>query len=192
MSIDASSSFSPLSLPCPNATASTYNSWARLQHRQTVESAIETLNLRERVTLYGYVTEEILSAMLDEADLAINLRYPTMGEASASQLRIWDHALPSLVTYSEGYTTLPPETVFFVHPENEAADIQEHLRHFLDRPDDFDQAGAQGRRSLLEHHLPSMYVTGLDDLIGQVDGLRSRHKSTPAGRPCRGRVGAMD
>ena len=31
-------------------------------------------------------------------ELLINLRYPTMGEASLSQLRIWRHALPSMVT----------------------------------------------------------------------------------------------
>ena len=117
-----------------------------VQHRQHVESAIDALGLRGRVTLYGYLPEGEFVAALDRADLAINLRYPTMGEASASQLRIWDHALPSLVTCTEGYATLPPDTVCFVHPETEQADIQKHLRHFLDRPRDFDRVGQQGRR----------------------------------------------
>ena len=60
---------------------------------------VELLGLRERVTFHGYVSEAELEAALDDADLAVNLRYPTMGEASGSQLRIWDHALPSLVTH---------------------------------------------------------------------------------------------
>ncbi len=147
----------------------------KLENRHDVETAVKTLGLRERVTLSGYVPEAELEAALDRADMAINLRFPTMGEASASQLRIWDHALPSLVTYTEGYATMPPDTVFFVQPGNEAADIQNHLRHFLQRPDDFHQAGRRGRRWLLEHHLPSLYVSQLDELLAQAEFLRSRH-----------------
>ncbi len=146
-----------------------------MANRQDVETTVQTLGLRERVTLYGYVSEAELEAALDRADLAINLRYPTMGEASGSQLRIWDHALPSLVTCTEGYATMPPETVFFVHPETEQADIQKHLRHFLERPYDFYRAGQRGWHWLLEHHLPSMYVARIDELIARADGLRSRH-----------------
>ncbi len=146
-----------------------------VRNQPEVESAIEALGLRERVILYGYVAEPEFVAALDQADLAVNLRYPTMGEASASQLRIWDHALPSLVTYTEGYTALPFDTVFFVHPETEQADIQRHLRHFLHRPQDFDRAGELGRQWLLAHHRPSMYVDQLDELFVELEALRSRH-----------------
>ena len=52
------------------------------------------------VKIHGYVRD--LDERLAEADLAVNLRYPSMGEASAAQLRIWDHALPSLVTERGG------------------------------------------------------------------------------------------
>ena len=146
-----------------------------LENRHDVETAIETLGLRGQVTLSGYVPEAELETVLDRADMAINLRFPTMGEASASQLRIWDHALPSLVTCTEGYATLPSDTVFFVQPGNESADIQGHLRHFLQRPLDFHRSGQRGRRWLLEHHLPSMYVSRLDELLSRTHLLRSRH-----------------
>ncbi len=146
-----------------------------LENREAVATAIRALGLSERVTLAGYVPETELEAALDRADLAINLRFPTMGEASGSQLRIWDHALPSLVTDTEGYATMPPDTVFFVQPANEAADIQNHLRHFLQRPDDFLRSGRRGRRWLLEHHLPSMYVAQLAGLLDRAERLRSRH-----------------
>lgn len=146
-----------------------------IANRQDVETTIRTLGLSERVTLHGYVSEEALESVLDLADLAINLRYPTMGEASGSQLRLWDHALPSLVTCTEGYATLPPETVCFVDPGNEAADIQKHLRRFLERPADFHEAGWRGRRWLREHHLPSMYVERLGELFACASELRSRH-----------------
>ena len=144
-------------------------------HFPAVEDAIDALHLRGQVTLSGYVSEEDLERALDHADLAVNLRFPSMGEASASQLRIWDHALPSLVTYTEGYATMPPDTVFFVRPEREEADIHTHLRHFLHRPADFRRAGERGRAWLWEHHLPAVYVARLDELCQQAEALRSRH-----------------
>ncbi len=146
-----------------------------VRNSDEVQTAIHALGLRARVKLHGYVPESELEHALDEADLAVNLRYPTMGEASGSQLRIWDHALPSLVTHTEGYATMPPETVFFVRPDHERADVQEHLRQFLERPLDFARAGQRGQQWLLEHHLPATYVAGLEELFQAADGLRSRH-----------------
>ncbi|HEU5236991.1 MAG TPA: glycosyltransferase, partial [Pyrinomonadaceae bacterium] len=62
------------------------------QLRQTVRQ----LQLEQQVTFHGFVPESELEQALAVAHLAINLRYPTAGEASGSQLRIWSHALPSL------------------------------------------------------------------------------------------------
>ena len=155
-------------------------------HRAEVEATIERLNLRAQVTLHGYVSEEILAAALDRADLAINLRYPTMGEASGSQLRIWDHSLPSLVTLTDAYADLPADTVFFVRPEHEAVDIQKHLRHLLDDPGGCREAGRRGKQWLLSHHLPSAYVRALDELCQNSEVLRARHGQLRAAE----RVGA--
>ena len=76
-------------------------------HEREVRAAVGLLGLREQVTFYGHVPDEMLENTLAGADMAINLRYPTMGEASGSQLRIWDHALPSLVSASDGLRRPP-------------------------------------------------------------------------------------
>src|SRR5262249_58843846 len=72
--------------------------YGTLWDAKVVHRAIEKLGLEELVKLHGYVTDATLDAALAAAHMAINLRFPTMGEASASQLRIWNFALPSLVT----------------------------------------------------------------------------------------------
>ena len=146
-----------------------------LLHQREVEAAIDALGLRARVTLHGHVAEAALVSALEQADLAVNLRYPSMGEASASQLRLWDHALPSLVTQTEGYADLPADAVFFVRPEHESADIQTHLRHLLANPEAFRAAGRRGRQVLAERHSPSAYVAQIAQLCAEVDLLRSRH-----------------
>ena len=82
---------------------------------------IATLELKDTVKVHGYAPAADLDGALSTAGLAINLRYPTMGEASASQLRIWEHALPSLVTRVGWYASLPEDAVAHVRPENEVA-----------------------------------------------------------------------
>ena len=110
------------------------------------------------VSVHGYAPEPELDQALDGASLAINLRYPTMGEASASQLRIWDHALPSLVTKVGWYGTLPDEIVGHVRPENEVADIRAHLESFVEDPTRYARMGERGYRFVKEEHDPEAYA----------------------------------
>ncbi|MGI8997222.1 MAG: hypothetical protein ACR2GW_11205, partial [Pyrinomonadaceae bacterium] len=103
---------------------------------------------------------------------AINLRYPTMGEASGSQLRIWSHALPSLVSETGWLATLPAAAVAFVRPSNEVADLQAHFRDFLSDPQRFQQMGEQGRRVLLEQHAPDVYARALIECAQMAERFR--------------------
>lgn len=110
---------------------------------------------------HGYVTSEVLDRALSTAHLAINLRYPTMGEASSSQLRIWEWSLPSLVTRTGWYGSLPEEVVAKVAPENEIAQIRGCLTDFLADPSAFRAMGERGRALLERRHAASMYTSDL-------------------------------
>ena len=145
------------------------------RYEDDVKRDVATLGLRDQVRFHGYVTGEALDAGLAGCDLAVNLRYPTMGEASASQLRIWNHALPSLVTRIDGYAAMPEDAISFVRPEHERADIQEGLRGFLARPDEYRRRGQRGRELLLERHRPATYGERLAGLCEHLATLRSRH-----------------
>ena len=139
-----------------------------------IRKQIQSLGLGRQVTLRGFASESDLDVALAAADLAVNLRFPTMGEASISQLRIWAHALPTLVTSVGWYGGLPDDVVAHVRPEHEALDIQEHLNAFLADPDRFAQMGEQGRRLLAEQHSVEGYVEALMDLAVQAKEFRPR------------------
>jgi glycosyltransferase involved in cell wall biosynthesis len=126
-----------------------------------VRSKIVALNLQEIVHVHGFVPEEILRSALSMADLGINLRYPTMGEASGSQLQLWEHSLPVLVTPIGFYVDFPADTLAFVRPECEIEDIQSHLQDFLAEPLRFQEMGMRGRKLLEKHHTPDAYVESL-------------------------------
>jgi ubiquinone/menaquinone biosynthesis C-methylase UbiE/glycosyltransferase involved in cell wall biosynthesis len=148
--------------------------YGELWDRGRVSSLIECLGLQERVTLHDFVPTEELHAALAAAHLAFNLRFPTMGEASISQLQIWDHALPSVVTKVGWYASLPEGTVAFVRPEHEIMDIQVQLSAFLADPGAFAKIGECGRHLLETHHAPEAYAQAIINLVREAQAFRPR------------------
>jgi len=139
--------------------------YGEITNQDRIRTKIRSLGLGGLATVHGFVPEEELNAALASAHMAINLRYPSMGEASMSQLRIWDNALPSLVTQTGWYASLSSEAVAFVRPGFEKEDIQAQLRAFLADPEQFALMGERGRAILERHHSSEAYVQVLTDLI---------------------------
>ena len=141
--------------------------YGEIQHRDRLPAA-------ERVTIHGFVPEAELDAALAAAHLAINLRYPTKGEASGSQLRIWSHGLASLVSKVGWYAELPAETVAFVRPECLVEDLCAHLRAYAARPAGYVESGMRGYEYFVERHLPSGYAARIVEIAGQAAAYRQR------------------
>jgi glycosyltransferase involved in cell wall biosynthesis len=139
---------------------------------------VEARGLERSVCLHGFVPDAELDAALASSHLGVNLRHPTMGEASFSQLRLWSHALPTLVSRTGWYATLPSDAVSFVRPEAEVPDIQGHLRDFLADPGRFRAMGARARRRLETHHAPDACAAALVAVAGDADRLRLRAAAT--------------
>jgi hypothetical protein len=111
---------------------------------------------------------------LRQTDLVVNLRDPSMGEASGSQLHLWQYALPSLVTQRAWYATLPQDTVAFVRPEHEIEDIQRHLSGFLENPEPYRDLGRNGRRHVAEHHSIENYARGLLEVAARISEFQAK------------------
>jgi hypothetical protein len=146
-----------------------------VENSAQIEARIHKLGLDGLAEMTGYLSDEALDRELRHADLAVNLRYPTMGEASASQLKLWEYSLPTLVTKIGWYAGLPPETVAFVRPEQEIDDIRTHLLAFLNKPQGFAEMGRQGWCKLKRDHGPEAYVRSLVGLADNATewGMRS-------------------
>ena len=148
-----------------------------LDEPEPVDRQIATLGLVGRVFRHGYVPEAELQAALLRADLALNLRNPSMGEASGSQLRIWSAALPSVVTRIGWYATLPDDAVFFVEPDREAETLRGHLDALRRDPVPFREAGQRGRALVEVLHDPASYARGLLDIVAGLGALHARRQA---------------
>ena len=133
---------------------------------------IARLGLQELATIRGAASEAELEAALDRAHLAINLRYPTRGEASGAQLRIWRHGLPSIVTKIGWYAEQSEDVVAFVRPGHMTEDLIALLRSYDAAPERFARMGIAGYRHFAAHHSPEQYVDGLLALAARVGGGR--------------------
>jgi glycosyltransferase involved in cell wall biosynthesis len=138
-----------------------------------IRDRIERLGLSSAVSLHGFLSGDQVEQKLSTAHLAINLRYPSMGEASLSQLQFWDYGLPTLVTHTGWYVSLPEDATAFVRPEYEIADIQAHLRAFLADPGAFRAMGERGRNSL-KNHGPERYVDAMTRFAAEALRLSPR------------------
>jgi len=160
------------------------------QTEEITQQLICELGLGESVTMHGFVGEDVLDAALRQSDLAINLRYPTMGEASGSQLVIWQYGLPSLVTRVGWYATLPEDAVGFVRFDHERDDIHAELSDFLAEPERYREMGRNGRRYVEEQHTREGYINSLLELASSVSDSHAiwsaRNLSSRVGTAMRG------
>lgn len=124
----------------------------------------EALGLMDKVRLHGFLPEPDLDALIGQAHLVFNLRHPTMGEASGSQLRIWNTATASVVTDQGWYHHLPKDCVFHISLEEEKADLKDLLRRLSEDRKLGQSIGLAGHEYFRNHHSPASYAHGIVEI----------------------------
>lgn len=143
--------------------------------RQLLQYA-EQFGVADYISFRGYVSDAQLEEALQSADFAINLRWPTMGEASASQLRYWSAALPTLVSDVGWYAELPDDAVCKISVAGESADLLNLLEDALISPDKYRQLGKRGWEQLRDAHSARQYSRELVAMAERLRGGRLAHR----------------
>lgn len=126
----------------------------------------------ELMRIGGFVGENELNAALASSDLALNLRNPTMGETSASQLRHWSNALPTLVSDVGWYSELPDDVVIKVSTDREKQDIINILENFIAGKHSYYEHGINGYQYLINQHGVEKYVRQLAAYVAEIEKSR--------------------
>jgi len=147
-----------------------------------VRQLIAQGGLSSIVSLHGFVPYRELDDRLRGAHLAVNLRFPTMGEASMSQLQLWDHGIVSLVSPVGWYAEAPEDTVLYVRPDHESDDIHRHLAAFRNDPRRYYRFGDRGREIVRTMHAPDRYVRTLIEIARAASGFAVRRAAVDTAR----------
>jgi glycosyltransferase involved in cell wall biosynthesis len=164
--------------------------YGTIEDEEKIQQLIARLGLGELVTMHGFVNQTVLDEALRSTDLVVNLRNPSMGEASGSQLHLWQYGLPSLVTRTAWYETLPADTVAFVRPDREMEDIHAHLAGFLADPEKYRELGRNGRRHVAENHSMESYADALLAIAARAPDFQARWIARDLARRAASRLNA--
>lgn len=132
----------------------------RLSDRARFDRMSADLGLAAQIEHHGYLSDGALDALIASADMALNLRNPSMGEASGSQLRIWANACPSAVSDDGWYATVPSACVRRISIAHEADDLALLLEDLAAQRLDLSRMGQRGFLQLQQHD-PERYVRNL-------------------------------
>ncbi|SEI55763.1 Glycosyltransferase involved in cell wall bisynthesis [Allopseudospirillum japonicum] len=120
------------------------------------------------VTETGFVDEEDFHTYLQTVDVVLNLRYPSMGESSATLIQALAHARPTLVTDDAWFSELPDEVVIKLpwQAEQEEQTLMQALQDLLADPQKAQALGARARAYVQQAHPPETvaqaYLQGIE------------------------------
>ena len=126
------------------------------------------LGLADFINVVGFVDNEVLDQAIACSHLALNLRNPTMGEASASQLRYWSQGIASVVSDVGWYHELPDNVVLKVSPDSEQEGLISIMENILSGKQGLLDIGAAGRQYLQSHHSVDRYIDSMSRFLPSV------------------------
>ena len=99
---------------------------------RALESEVEASEFRESITFTGYLDEAEYFSALFASDVLINLRNPSMGEASGTLMHALAAAKPVIVSDNNQYKEFPDKVCWkLIHDENEAQLLSDYLTVLL-------------------------------------------------------------
>lgn len=125
----------------------------------------------ERVHLTGFLPYAELEAAIAASDLALNLRYPTAGETSASLLRVLAVGRPVIVSDYGQFAELPDEVAVRVElGEGESERLAAAVRELLGRGEALAAMRSAARRHVAAVHDPERAALALRDAVADLAG----------------------
>ncbi len=136
-----------------------------------INSLIKDLNLEKYVALTGFVDLRLFDQLVESADIIVNLRYPSMGETSASLLRAMTAGKPCLVSDVDWFDELPDDVVIKIPvDEKEINNIADAIANLIEQPILRGKIGNSARNYTLKEHNPDRISQQIIEFI----------KNTPA------------
>ena len=107
--------------------------WGEAANNEVVDRA-KRIGLQDEVIVSGYLDKESYEAALEMTDIVVNLRYPSMGESSATLCEAFKYGKAVIVSDLNQYREFPDEVCWKVPICNQEKEIlKQYLKCLMDR-----------------------------------------------------------
>jgi glycosyltransferase involved in cell wall biosynthesis len=129
---------------------------------------VRKYGLKDRIITLGFVSDSEFQELLAAVDAVVNLRYPSMGEASATLVQALAHDKPCVVTDHGWFAEWSQDHVSKVScGENEAEEVSAILSSWIKNPKAARAMGVRAGNFVRERHHPdrvaSMYLGAAEE-----------------------------
>ncbi len=121
-----------------------YEVVGKVAEHYDLREEIVARKLQDIVVIRGHTSKEEFHRLMQQADIIINLRYPTAREMSATLLRAMALGKPVLMSRLKHLMEIPNDCVIRIRPENEKVELFQHLWQLIEDPKLRARIGAQG------------------------------------------------
>ncbi len=133
---------------------------------------VRALGLEQHVQFAGYVPDDEARLLARAADVAVNLRYPSTGETSASLLRLLGAAIPVIVTRHGSALEVPEDAALHLPVDQlEEETLAEYLTWLADDAGSRSEIGERAREFVSQQHSIGAAVDGYRSAIDCTWGL---------------------
>ncbi|WP_010273428.1 glycosyltransferase [Paenibacillus senegalensis] len=144
------------------------------EYKAELETIIRQLKLKPYVHFTGRLEADQYERYLQLADVAINLRYPTYGESSASLLDTLAHGVPTIVSDIGSFSEFPDQVVRKIPPDPSKGTALFEAMNSLYRNDDLlAEMSQQAKAYIQANHSIEAYVNKLSSIIDALPNRRS-------------------
>lgn len=134
-----------------------------------LKSIIERYNLYSIVRFLGYQPDDLLNAYLMNADVAVNLRYPTIEGAPGSLIEQLYFGKPIIVNNTGFYSEIPDACVIKVNvDEMEEENLYHALKNLVYDRDLRKRIGLKARQFATENFTPKRYCENFIKFLKRV------------------------
>jgi glycosyltransferase involved in cell wall biosynthesis len=139
---------------------------------------IDARKLQDIVVIHGHTTKEEFHRLMKQADIIINLRYPSAREMSATLLRAMALGKPVLMSRLKHLMEIPDDCVIKIRPENEKIELFQHLWQLIEDPSMRMRIGMKARSYMQSEHRPELMMEKYRELIETAFQRKSVFKPT--------------
>lgn len=156
-----------------------------------LEQVAARVGVSDRVHVLGFLPFDDFEAGIAAVDVALNLRYPTAGETSASLLRILAVGRPALVSDYAQSADLPDSVVIKVPlGGDEPRRLADKLSALLVDTEGLSSMGRRARDYVAQHHRPVDAASAMAEACAQWAELAPPSLTAPDPPPAGSLIGA--